>query len=290
MKRLSAFLSLVSLIRRLHTVGHCCPVARTARPMQRSRDALFESHGAARGRHSILAAARRSFSAAARLVLPAALLTGCMASVPPTQVHQPMTARPAPVSPPTAKNASGSIYLAAHPGQPYFGYRPLFEDRRARNVGDVIVIQINEKTAASKKSDSSAERNQTSNFGVTSILGLPGKSFQGSNLDASSAAKFDGKGQATNNNDFTGTITVTVIEVMPNGNMLVSGEKQIGINQGSEFIRFSGIVNPSTIANGNTVSSAQVADARIEYRADGYIDSAQVMGWLARFFLTVLPF
>jgi flagellar L-ring protein precursor FlgH len=109
-------------------------------------------------------------------------------------------------------------------------------------------------------------------------------------LDANSANKFDGKGGATNNNDFTGTITVTVIEVLANGNLVVSGEKQIGINQGSEFIRFSGVVNPSTITNGNSVSSAQVADARIEYRASGYIDEAQVMGWLARFFLTFLPF
>jgi len=224
------------------------------------------------------------------LALASALLTGCIATVPPTQVQQPMTARPAPVPQPQLQSGGGSIYQAAHPGQPYFGYRPLFEDRRPRNVGDILVIQINEKTAASKKSDSSAERNQSSAFSVTSVLGLPGKSFQGSALDASSANKFDGKGAATNNNDFTGTITVTVIDVLPNGNMAVSGEKQIGINQGSEFIRFSGVVNPSTIANGNTVSSAQVADARIEYRANGYIDEAQVMGWLARFFLTFLPF
>jgi len=218
------------------------------------------------------------------------LLGGCLATVPPTQVQQPMSARPAPVPQPQIDHSSGSIYQAAHRSQPFFGYRPLFEDRRPRNVGDIVVIQINEKTAASKKSDSSAERNQTSNFSVGSVLGLPGKSFQGSVLDANSASKFDGKGGATNNNDFTGTITVTVIEVLANGNLVVSGEKQIGINQGSEFIRFSGVVNPSTITNGNSVSSAQVADARIEYRASGYIDEAQVMGWLARFFLTFLPF
>ena len=218
------------------------------------------------------------------------LLAGCLASVPPTQVQQPMSARPAPVPQPQIGNASGSIYQAAYPGQPFFGYRPLFEDRRPRNVGDTVVIQINEKTAASKKSDSSAEKNQTSNFSVSTLMGLPGKSFLGSALDANSANKFDGKGGATNNNDFTGTITVTVIEVLANGNMVVSGEKQIGINQGSEFIRFSGVINPSTITNGNIVSSAQVADARIEYRASGYIDEAQVMGWLARFFLTFLPF
>ena len=215
-----------------------------------------------------------------------------MATVPPTQVQQPMTARPAPVPQPQSQNgdASGSIYQAAYRSQPFFGYRPLFEDRRPRNVGDIMVIQINEKTAASKKSDSSAERNQSSSFSVNALAGLPGKSFLGSALDASSANKFDGKGAATNVNDFTGTITVTVIEVLPNGNLMVSGEKQIGINQGSEFIRFSGVVNPSTITNGNSVSSTQVADARIEYRANGYIDEAQVMGWLARFFLTFLPF
>jgi flagellar L-ring protein precursor FlgH len=225
----------------------------------------------------------------AAFLLAAALAAGCN-TVPPTEVQQPMTARPAPIAQPQPQAANGSIYAAAHPAQPYHGYRPLFEDRRPRNIGDILVIQINEKTAASKKSDSAVEKNQTSAFGVTSLLGLPGKTFQGANLDASSASKFDGSGSAASNNDFTGTITVTVIEVLPNGNMQVSGEKQIGINQGSEFIRFSGIVNPATITNGNSVSSTQVADARIEYRANGQIDSAQVMGWLGRFFLTFLPF
>lgn len=225
----------------------------------------------------------------ALLLLGALALAGCN-TVPPTEVQQPMTARPAPVPQPQLQAANGSIYQAAHPAQPYFGYRPLFEDRRPRHVGDILVIQINEKTAASKNSDSTVEKSQTSAFGVTSLLGLPGKSFLGSNLDANSESKFDGKGAAASNNDFTGTITVTVIDVLPNGNLQVSGEKQIGINEGSEFIRFSGIVNPATIANGNAVSSSQVADARIEYRANGQIQSAQVMGWLARFFLTFLPF
>mgnify|MGYP003332853604 CR=1 FL=1 len=88
----------------------------------------------------------------------------------------------------------------------------------------------------------------------------------------------------------TSTITVTVIEVYPNGNLLVSGEKQIGLKEGEEFIRFSGVVNPMNITASNTVQSTQVADARIEYRGNGQVDSAQVMGWLAKFFLTFLPF
>ena len=81
-----------------------------------------------------------------------------------------------------------------------------------------------------------------------------------------------------------------MIEVLPNGNLVVSGEKQIGIAHNSETLRFSGVVSPATILAGNTVTSTQVADARIDYRGSGYIDEAQVMGFLARFFLTILPF
>ena len=84
-------------------------------------------------------------------------------------------------------------------------------------------------------------------------------------------------------------ITVTVTGVLPNGNLMVSGEKQMGINQGNEFVRFSGVVNPSTVSSQNTVFSTQVADAKIEYSAKGYIDEAQNMGSLQRFFLNVSP-
>ncbi|HTP96735.1 MAG TPA: flagellar basal body L-ring protein FlgH [Burkholderiales bacterium] len=220
------------------------------------------------------------------LILAALALAGCITTTPSSSVHQPMTARPAPVTPPATPN--GAIFQAGN--TQYVGYQPLFEDRRARNVGDTLIVVINENTNASKQSNSNAERSSSNAFNVNTVFGLPGKTFQGSTLDASSDLKFNGQGASASNNVFTGTLAVTVTEVLPNGNMLVSGEKQLGINQGSEFIRFSGVVNPVTIVNGNQVSSTQVADARIEYRANGYIDSAQVMGWLTRFFLTFLPF
>jgi flagellar L-ring protein precursor FlgH len=101
---------------------------------------------------------------------------------------------------------------------------------------------------------------------------------------------FAGSGGAKANNSFNGTITVSVLEVMANGNLRVRGEKQIAINQGTEFIRFSGVVNPRAITVQNTVPSTQVADARIEYVGDGYINEAQTMGWLQRLFLNVSPF
>lgn len=215
------------------------------------------------------------------LLLAGTLLAGCVATTPPTAVHQPMSARPEARA--ATAPTSGSIYSAVTA-------RPLFEDRRARYVGDTLTINIAEKTAAAKKSDTKADRSHDAALSVPTIAGLPLKSFQGATLGASSSTGFEGKGENSSSNNFTGVLTVTVIDVYPNGNLLVSGEKQIGLKEGEEFIRFSGVVNPNTITASNTVQSTQVADARIEYKANGFIDSAQVMGWLGRFFLTFLPF
>ena len=207
-------------------------------------------------------------------------LTACN-TVPSTNVHQPMSARPVP--PPATQALPGAIFLTNISA-------PLFETKRARNVGDTLTIQISEKTDAARKGNSKADRKQTSAFSVPLLSGLPGKSFLNAGLQASSDSSFDGSGESNANGSFTGTITVTVIEVLANGNLLVSGEKQIGLNYETEYIRFSGVVNPGQIAFGNSVSSGQVADARIEYRGTGSVDSAQIMGWLAKFFLTFLPF
>lgn len=214
-------------------------------------------------------------------LLSVLLLAGCVTTTPATAIHQPMTVRPEARQ--AAVPANGSIYNVATS-------RPLFEDRRARLVGDTITINIAEKTAAAKKSDTKADRSHDTSLSIPTIAGLPLKTFQGATLAANSSTGFGGSGENTSSNNFTGTLTVTVIEVYPNGNLLVSGEKQIGLKEGEEFVRFSGVVNPNTITAANTVTSTQVADARIEYKANGFLDSAQVMGWLGRFFLSFLPF
>jgi flagellar L-ring protein precursor FlgH len=209
------------------------------------------------------------------------LLSACVTNTPPTAVHQPMSIRPEPRS--AMGPTNGSIYNVA-------SARPLFEDRRARFIGDVLTINIAETVQASKKGNTTAERSHSVDASIPAIVGLPFKGAQGTTLQASDSNKFSGKGENSSSNAFTGTITVTVIEVFPNGNLLVSGEKQIGLKEGEEFVRFSGVVNPNSITAANTVTSTQVADARIEYKANGFIDSAQVMGWLGRFFLSFMPF
>lgn len=214
-------------------------------------------------------------------VLAAAVLGGCT-TMPPVAVHQPMTARPVPAA--EAPGGNGSIYQAGYTN------RSLFEDRRARNVGDTLIITINEKISASKKSSTTADRKGSSSMDVPLLGGLSAANILKTPISGSSDSTFEGKGDSSANNAFTGTIAVTVIEVLPNGNLLVSGEKQMNINQGGEFVRFSGVVNPANVSSANSVSSTQVADARMEYKGTGYIDEAQTMGWLARFFLSVLPF
>lgn len=199
------------------------------------------------------------------------------------QMQKPLTARPPPhILPPKA--ADGAIFNVAG------GYRPLFEDRRARYVGDTIVININENLRAAQQSKSSADRSASASLSIPVIKGLPGKALQGAGISGESAMNFEGKGEASSLNTFSGTITATVIDVLANGNLVVAGDKQIGIGHNSEFIRFSGTVTPAAIQIGNAVSSTQVADVRLEYIGRGYIDSAQAMPWLQRFFLSVLPF
>ena len=188
---------------------------------------------------------------------------------------------PAPVYP--LRQANGSIYQGS------LGSQPLFEDRRPRRVGDTLTIQLEEQVSASKNSSSNASRagSMGLSFATTSARAAQVGSY---GLDASTTHDFIGAGGSQANNSFTGTISVTVMQVMPNGHLRVRGDKQIAINQGTEFIRFSGLVNPRSITGENTVSSTQVSQARIEYVGDGYINEAQRMGWLHRILLNVSPF
>ncbi|MDQ8023756.1 MAG: flagellar basal body L-ring protein FlgH [Moraxellaceae bacterium] len=206
-------------------------------------------------------------------------VTAC-AITPPTSIHQPVSVRPAETR--SATPAAGAIYNA--------GGRSLFEDRRARYVGDTIIVNLVERTSASKAANTAATRGSSMEAGITSLQGVPGKFLAPLQVGAGTDSSFNGQGSAAANNTFNGTIAATVIDVFPNGNLLVSGEKKLAINTGDEFIRFSGIVNPTNVTSMNTVQSVQVADARIEYKGSGYIDEAQSMGWMQRFFNLILPF
>ena len=208
-----------------------------------------------------------------------ALLAGC-AYIPNKQpiTQQPMTAVP---PAPPLNNSPGAIFNPGYAG------RPLFEDQRPRNIGDILTIVISENINATKSSGANTKRGSTTSFSGTANF-LPGF-FNRANLNSQGANQFDATGGANASNTFTVVITVTVTNVLPNGNLVVSGEKQMLINQGNEYVRFSGVVNPNTVAGDNSVLSTDVADAKIEYSAKGVIDEAETMGWLQRFFLNLAP-
>ncbi|RJG05940.1 flagellar basal body L-ring protein FlgH [Noviherbaspirillum cavernae] len=219
------------------------------------------------------------FSALIVFAALAAGLAGC-ASVPDTIIQQPLTARPqaAPVPAP----ANGTIFQTS-------SYRPVFEDRRARLVGDTMVITIVERTSAGKSAGNSASKSGSVDYSAGALLGLPASTLAKVRAQAEGANTFDEKGASSSSNTFSGTIAVTVVDVLPNGNLLVSGEKQVAFDKGVEFVRFSGVVNPATVAAGNVVPSTQVADARIEYRTNSRLDKTEMMSQLTRFFFSLLP-
>lgn len=165
----------------------------------------------------------------------------------------------------------------------------LFEDRRPGQVGDVLTVLLRESSSASKSSAANASRDASAGVELGVIPRALGGLLRNQDTEVAGSNALTAKGGANASNSFNGVISVTVVELLANGNLVVSGEKQMLINQGTESIRFSGVVDPRTLGPSSTVLSTQVADARIEYSARGFIDEAQTMGWLQRFFLNVLP-
>jgi flagellar L-ring protein FlgH len=209
-------------------------------------------------------------------------LAGCASPRDSIKVSSATTARPQAVDA-QAEHPTGSIFRPR-------GSLLLFEDRKPRAVGDLLTIQINETLNASQTASSNTEKKTSAAAALPGVKGVLGRGLNALNTSASSDNKFDGSGATTSTGLFTGTITVTVIEVLANGNLVVAGEKQIGIRENSEVLRFSGVVDPALIQPGNVLSSTQIADARLDYRGGGNIEQAQIQGWLARFFNSWSPF
>ena len=212
-----------------------------------------------------------------------AAVAACTAVPPSSIVQQPTSARaqPAPAMIPVE---NGSIFQSA-------SFRPLFEDRRARAVGDTLTIMVSERTSANKNNAGLADRKSNFNSTAGQLSILPASLGERLlTIKGGGSSKFESKDSGSASYNFMSTIGVMVTEVLPNGNLVVSGEKQIGLDQGTEFVRFSGIVTQESIGPGNVVSSTQVADARVEYRTNTQIDSSQLASMMNRIFLNVLPF
>ena len=211
-----------------------------------------------------------------------AALSGCdtMNPRPPVDIATPIYMAPPVV--PVVRSGNGAIFQ-------HDQYRPLFEDHRARLVGDSLTVQIVEKVSAVQKSTSSIDKSGKLAASVTALPGLSPNSFNRASAAGTSTISSAGAGTTENSNDFSGTITAVVTGVLSNGHLVIAGEKQIGVNHNVDVLRFSGQVDPRMIQSGNIVPSAQIANVRIEQRGRGAQAEAQGIGWLSRFFINVLP-
>lgn len=181
----------------------------------------------------------------------------------------------------TPKHEGGAIY---RPGTEL----SLYEDVKARRIGDILTVILVEETSGQKSADNSL--NQSTAISVdTPTLGRRG--FPDVGADLGSENSFTGQSGSSQSNSLNGSVAVTVHEVLPNGNLVVEGEKWIRINQGNEYIRLQGVVRPVDIGTFNTVLSTQVADARISYGGAGTNAQNTSPGWAAKILFSPLwPF
>ncbi|MBB4124786.1 flagellar L-ring protein precursor FlgH [Xanthomonas translucens] len=221
-----------------------------------------------------------SLSLIAALVLPA-LLSGCAGlgiAAGDVRPYAPM-APIVPVAAPPAQPSAGAIY-AAGPSL------SLYSDRRARDVGDLLTITLVESTNASSTANTSITKKDAVTMATPTLLGAP-LTVNGVNVlnnSTSGDRSFAGKGNTAQSNTMQGSITVTVMQRLPNGNLVIQGQKNLRLNQGDELVQVQGIVRAADIGSDNTVPSSKVADARIAYGGRGAVAQSNAMGWLSRFF------
>ncbi|MEJ5226386.1 flagellar basal body L-ring protein FlgH [Thermodesulfovibrio sp.] len=182
----------------------------------------------------------------------------------------------------------------------------LYEDKKARRINDLVTILINETTSAQKKASTTTSRNSSTNYGLDTFFGMntdfnihnlpiingfykAGNIFSPS-VSGSARSDFKGDGNTARTGTITGTITAKVVEVLPNGNLVIESRKEIFVNNEKEILVLRGIIRPDDISQNNTILSQYVADAQIFLVGDGTLGDKQSQGWLVRFLDKIWPF
>ncbi|MFW6020551.1 MAG: flagellar basal body L-ring protein FlgH [Guyparkeria sp.] len=218
------------------------------------------------------------------MLLGVALLAGCASQPPIKPDPQFEPAMPPEASDNNPVQSNGAIFQSGQVDN-------MFADSRPYRVGDILTVVMEESMQASKSAQTSTGKSQETGITPPNVLGLSGPAIERLNAEISGERDFSGDGESSQENTLNGQITVTVARVLSNGNLVIRGQKWIGINQGSEFIKLAGVVRPQDIAADNTVMSTRVANAQIAYGGEGVINESNNMGWLARFFNSpIFPF
>jgi flagellar L-ring protein precursor FlgH len=221
----------------------------------------------------------------ASIAVAACLLTGCLSIEPSRIAHQPLdisrTYRTAPVTPPVQEARNGSVWRGR--------MTTLFSDQKARNVGDTITVRIEETSKASESASTATTRKSQT---VASIgIGVPHAAAPNTLLNANTPNNdFTGTGEPTRSGTLIATMTARVMDVLPNGNLVIEGKREILINNEKKELLVQGIVRPKDIEFDNSVASTLIADAKVIYSGIGVGAEKQRPGWGARLFDFVWPF
>lgn len=219
----------------------------------------------------------------------AAVFTGCATPAPRT-----IDTANIPVQDVTEPYTKGSLW----PGET--SRNALYQDLRARNVGDIVTVVISEKTSAVKEASTSTARASNTDIALKKLLGIPldfrMKDFLGTGqpfspeIEESYDAEFDGSGTTKRSGELTATITTRVVKRLANGNLVIEGKKDTVVNNELQFVVLSGIIRPEDITDANTIRSDRISDARIEYSGRGVVADEQSPGWMRRFLDNAWPF
>jgi len=182
-----------------------------------------------------------------------------------------------PVAPKPMRYKSGSLFQVRSIS--------LFEDPKPHRIGDILTVKLNERTSASKKAGTSSKKEDEIVMASPILFGSS-PTLNGNNILEMNVAperEFVGEADSSQSNSLTGEITVTVVDILPNGNLVVQGEKWFTLNQGKEYIRIAGVVRPQDVSSSNTLPSSKLADAQIAYSGEGFLADANNQGWFGQF-------
>jgi flagellar L-ring protein precursor FlgH len=208
------------------------------------------------------------------------ILSACKTTSPdPIAANDPFYAPAVPLEKRDQIAANGSLFSAVMANS-------LYSDVKARRVGDIITVRLSENTNATKSAGTTTSKDTS--VDVQPITGLGANPIRIGNetiqLGLNAGNEFSGDAQATQRNSLQGNISVTVVEVLPNQNLIIRGEKWLTLNNGDEYIRLTGVIRPANVTPTNEIQSTKIANARIQYSGTGSFARAQEKGWLTQFF------
>lgn len=191
-----------------------------------------------------------------------------------------------PVSRPTT---AGSLWTERQGG--------LFNDNKAKQVGDIVTVAIFEQASATKEAKTSTGRDSSLSAGMPNLFGIEGQLANVNSaidfsklLSASAGNTFDGTGKTSRKEDLVATLTTQVVEVLPNGNLRIAGQKSVIVNNEQQLVKLMGVVRPADVSAANIVDSKKILDARIAYTGNGVVSDKQSPGPLGRLFDNIWPF